>query len=69
MNEEIEHQLMTDLIIERRIVARLRTHAVTPVDAFIGDHRRRKRCPGCREKNFGMVVETAGAKALQRLAA
>jgi hypothetical protein len=60
---------MTRFIVQRRVVARLRTHAVAPVDAFIGDHWRNKRRPWLREKDFGMVVETAGAKALQRLSA
>ncbi len=60
---------MVYLIIQRRIVTRLRTYTVAPVDAIIGHHRWHKGCARCREKDFGVVVKTAGGKTVQRLAA
>ena len=69
MHEKIERQLVFFVIVQRGVVTRLRTHPVAPVDAFIGHHRRHERGARCREKDFGMVVKAARAKALQRLAA
>ncbi|MNC51565.1 hypothetical protein D3C75_1008600 [compost metagenome] len=69
MDKEIERQLVAGGVIQRGVITRLRTHAVAPVHAFVGHHRGNECGARLREKDFGMVVEAAGAKAVQRLAA
>ena len=60
---------MTPGVVQRRIVAGRRTHAIAPVNAFIRHLRRRERSARGREKELGVVVKTLGNKAFQRLSA
>lgn len=69
MDKEIQRQLATRLVIQRRVIPGDRANALPPDNAFLSDCRRRKATAWLREKNFRVIVKAQGDETVQRLAA